>query len=130
MICLTASLIFFGKNTCNKLESRRETMARPVTRKPHNNCLECGADMKEVTYIRPYAKVCSDCKSLVWSGNTEIKKVTQDLQKRNSKMTREELGLDEMFEDDPRAVNEKEYGKVYHKETIIADRVNVLDTID
>ena len=62
-----ASLIFFGKNTCNKLENRRETMARPVTRKPHNNCLECGADMKEVTYIRPYAKVCSDCKSLVWS---------------------------------------------------------------
>ena len=45
-------------------------------------------------------------------------------------MTDEELGLDEMFEDDPRAVNEKEYGKVYHKETIIADRVNVLDTID
>ena len=105
-------------------------MARTTKRMAHNYCSECGISLKEVAYIRPFAKMCGDCKAVGRQGNHEIREVTKQLQKRNSKMTDEELGLDEMFEDDPRAVNEKEYGKVYHKETIIADRVNVLDTID
>ena len=34
------------------------------------------------------------------------------LYKRNSKMTPKELGEDERFEDDPRALREQDYGKV------------------
>lgn len=102
-------------------------MGRKVTRIPHNNCLECGTDLREVTYIRPYAKVCSECKSLVWAGNSQIKKVTQNLQKRNSKMTKKELGMDERFEDDPRAVNEVEYGRVYREPTVVGGYVNILE---
>ena len=36
----------------------------------------------------------------------------RDLYKRNSKMTPKELGEDERFEDDPRALREQDYGKV------------------
>mgnify|MGYP003108543661 FL=1 len=36
----------------------------------------------------------------------------RDLYKRNSKMTSSELGEDERFEDDPRALREQDYGKV------------------
>ena len=36
----------------------------------------------------------------------------RDLYKRNSKMTPSELGEDERFEDDPRALREQDYGKV------------------
>jgi hypothetical protein len=36
----------------------------------------------------------------------------RDLYKRNSKMTPRELGEDERFEDDPRALREQDYGKV------------------
>ena len=36
----------------------------------------------------------------------------RDLYKRNAKMTPKELGMDERFEDDPRAIREKDYGRV------------------
>ena len=36
----------------------------------------------------------------------------RDLYKRNSKMTPRELEEDERFEDDPRAIREKDYGRV------------------
>ena len=36
----------------------------------------------------------------------------RELYKRNSKMTPKELGEDERFEDDPRAIREKDYGRI------------------
>ena len=72
-------------------------MARPIKRFPHNKCAECGADMREVIYLRPFAKICSDCKGIAWSGNAEVKQEHVKLKQRNSKMTPEELGMDEMF---------------------------------
>ena len=36
----------------------------------------------------------------------------RELYKRNSKLTPRELGEDERFEDDPRALREQDYGKV------------------
>ena len=41
----------------------------------------------------------------------------RDLQKANAKKTKEELGEDERFEDDPRALKEIEYGRVVRKST-------------
>ena len=93
-------------------EEGQEIMARQKKRFPHNKCAECGADMREVVYLRPFAKVCSNCKSEAWSGNAEVKKICKELIERNSKMTPEELGMDQMFVDDPRAVSEIQYGRV------------------
>ena len=50
------------------------------------------------------------------------------IQKENKKKTREELGEDERFEDDPRALKEIEYGKVYKTSTHVFSR-NILDDI-
>ena len=36
----------------------------------------------------------------------------RELWKKNSKKTPKELGMDERFEDDPRAIREKDYGRV------------------
>jgi len=73
-------------------------------------CINCGAEMKIGRYEK--AKFCVSCNYDRQAGNAEIKKVFKDLQKRNSKMTPEELGMDEKFEDDPRAATEQLYGKV------------------
>ena len=40
-----------------------------------------------------------------------------DLQRANAKKTPQELGEDERFEDDPRALKEIEYGRVVRKST-------------
>ena len=61
-------------------------MARPITRFAHNQCVECGADIGKVIYIRPFAKMCTDCKTNAWSGNAEVKKVLHELKVRNSKI--------------------------------------------
>jgi len=41
----------------------------------------------------------------------------RDLQRANAKKTPQELGEDERFEDDPRALKEIEYGRVVRKPT-------------
>jgi len=73
-------------------------------------CINCGVKMKIGRYEK--AKFCVNCNYERQAGNAEIKKVFKDLQKRNSKMTPEELEMNEKFEDDPRAKTEQLYGKV------------------
>jgi hypothetical protein len=41
----------------------------------------------------------------------------RELWKQNAKKTPQELGMDERFEDDPRALKEIEYGRVVRKPT-------------
>ena len=41
----------------------------------------------------------------------------RDLQRANAKKTKKELGEDERFEDDPRALKEIEYGRVVKQPT-------------
>jgi len=102
-------------------------MARPITRFAHNQCVECGADIGKVIYIRPFAKMCTDCKTNAWSGNAEVKKVLHQLRLRNSKMTPEELGEDEKFEDDPRAEKEIQYGRVTKRETTLSNNATLIE---
>ena len=46
-----------------------------------------------------------------------IVEIQRDLQRANAKKTPQELGEDESFEDDPRALKEIEYGRVIRKST-------------
>lgn len=104
-------------------------MARPVTRKAHNNCAGCGGDMKEVVYIRPFAKYCLRCKSGAWTANAEVKQEHLKIKERNSKMTNEELGMDEKFDDDPRAKirDENDVGRVYTQATTFSNSKTQLE---
>ena len=46
-----------------------------------------------------------------------IVELQRDLQRANAKKTPQELGMDERFQDDPRALKEIEYGRVVKKPT-------------
>tara|TARA_R100000700_G_C3152881_1_gene131041 strand:- start:56 stop:307 length:252 start_codon:yes stop_codon:yes gene_type:complete len=49
----------------------------------------------------------------------------RELYQRNAKMTPKELGMDERFEDDPRAIREIDVGRVVRKPTeVIKGSVN------
>ena len=57
-------------------------MARPVIKFDKKNCAECGVLMPPVTFKRPYAKLCPDCKSDMRAGNHELRQIFQDLRKQ------------------------------------------------
>ena len=44
--------------------------------------------------------------------SNSIVDLQRELYQRNAKMTPKELGMDERFEDDPRAIREIDYGRV------------------
>jgi reverse gyrase len=76
----------------------------------NKECIECGIQIRMTRYEK--GKLCMRCKSERQAGNTELRQMFKELKNRNSKMTPKELGMDEKFEDDPRAVKEIEYGRV------------------
>jgi len=48
-----------------------------------------------------------------------LKDLHLQIQKENKSKTPKELGMHERFEDDPKAINEIEYGRVFRKPTEI-----------
>ena len=55
--------------------------------------------------------------SKVYRYRNSLVDLQRDLQRANAKKTPQELGEDERFEDDPRALKEIEYGRVVRKST-------------
>lgn len=62
-------------------------MTRPVIKFDKKHCSECGVLMPPVSYKRPYAKMCSDCKGDNRSHNQELKKLYREMK---AKATNEE----------------------------------------
>ena len=54
----------------------------------------------------------------------------RELWKQNAKKTPQELGMDERFEDDPRALKEIEYGRVVRKPTTMLYAMKKGDVFD
>jgi|5B_taG_2_1085324.scaffolds.fasta_scaffold92962_1 hypothetical protein len=82
---------------------------RKVTLMNHK-CADCNIYIPMGKYEK--SKLCLRCKSDRQVANTEVRQIFKALKERNKKMTPEELGMDEKFEDDPRAETEQLYGKV------------------
>ena len=59
-----------------------------------------------------------------------IRDLQRQLEIRNSKRTPKELGMDEKFEDDPRALKEIEYGRVVRKATTTLSGGSTLGTVE
>jgi len=57
-------------------------MARPVIKFDQKHCAECGILLPPVTFKRPYAKLCPDCKFDRRSGNHELRQIFQQLKKK------------------------------------------------
>ena len=56
-------------------------MARPIIKFDKKNCAECGVLMPPVTFKRPYAKLCPECKFDRRAGNHELRQIFQQLKK-------------------------------------------------
>ena len=72
-------------------------------------CRECGEQLKKVKHARQKQNLCPDCRGLRTSGSQAIRDVTENLKKRNAKLVDDD---DWSTQDDPRALKEKEYGRV------------------
>lgn len=98
-------------------------MSRPITRKAHNKCADCGTSMNEVIYIRPFAKLCDDCKNDKSYAHAQVKKIFRSFKKNPTTPAPDEM----FFEDDPRAEKEQMFGRVNRIPTTIDNNVNILE---
>ena len=79
-----------------------------------SNCSECGEKLKRVNNRRTRPKLCASCRGDKVGGNSGLRQVFLDLQKNPPPPS----AYEGTFEDDPRAVNEIEYGRVVRKPTV------------
>jgi hypothetical protein len=70
------------------------------------NCYVCGAKLKEVTHKRNIQRRCKSC---IYHGVGQMKPVMEESQQEEEE--------DWSVLDDPRAVNEKDYGRVFREPT-------------
>jgi len=82
--------------------------------KDFSNCSECGEKLKNVNHKRTRPKLCPSCRGDKVGGNSELRQVFLDLQKNPPSPS----AYEGTFEDDPRAVNEIEYGRVVKQPTV------------
>ena len=74
-----------------------------------NCCRECGEELKLVKHVRHMQRLCPDCRGARNSSSQAIRDITEELQKRNANLVDDD---DWSTQDDPRAVAEKNYGRV------------------
>lgn len=79
----------------------------------YDYCSECKVKLKRVKQRRTDYKKCAECRGDDIKGASELRAIFKELKKHSSKLPTEEL----RFEDDPRAEEEIEYGKVIKKST-------------
>ena len=70
------------------------------------NCYVCGTKLKEVTHKRNIQRRCKSC---IYHGVGQMKPVMEESQQEEEE--------DWSVLDDPRAVNEKDYGRVFREPT-------------
>ena len=73
----------------------------------NQKCTDCGIYIKMSKYEK--AKLCVRCKSDRQSGNSEVRQIFKELQKKNARDFDKD---DWSTQDDPRAATEQLYGKV------------------
>ena len=94
------------------------TMTTDDVKNIYNYCSHCGVRLGRVQHKRRRPSICYACRGIKRS-NPELRELFNELQAKNSKKTPQELGEDERFEDDPRALKEVDNGRVVRKPTQI-----------
>ena len=77
-----------------------------------NSCRECGGKLRRVKYVRKMPTYCPDCTQKI---NPTVRDIFKQMQANPTTPAPDEM----WFEDDPRAVNEIEYGRVIKRATTI-----------
>jgi hypothetical protein len=78
----------------------------------YEHCMQCGEKLRGATRVRTRPKKCYKCLGqAIPSNNYELQKICKEILNTPTIPGEDEL----IFEDDPAAVNEIEYGKVHKK---------------
>jgi hypothetical protein len=88
-----------------------------------NVCKVCGIDLPPTKERRTHRKMCWDCRGDHQSHNQALREIFKELQKRKPVV---EEGV---FEDDPRAVKELEYGRVIKRSNVTARETTLSEII-
>ena len=76
-------------------------------------CYVCKEKLKEVSQTRMTSKLCPSCRGDAQSDNTHLKQIYRDMQNNPIEPSEDEM----MFEDDPKANAEVDYGRVKRNAT-------------
>ena len=88
-----------------------------------NHCKVCGIKLPPTKERRTHRKMCWDCRGDHQSHNQALREIFKELQKRKPVV---EEGV---FEDDPRAVKELEYGRVIKRSNVTARETTLSEII-
>jgi Zn-finger nucleic acid-binding protein len=91
----------------------------------YDYCKECGKKLTGINQKRLTPRTCYQCRGIK-TNNYEFENICKKILKQKTTPAKEEM----VFEDDPKAVNEKDYGRVsrkstghVHTETAMADLI-------
>jgi hypothetical protein len=91
----------------------------------YDNCKECGLPLKEVKINRSSSKACGWCLGEYASVNKHVRKIFKEMQAKPTTPDENEM----LFEDDPRAEKENDYGRVVKQATVASFGVSPLAEI-
>ena len=77
----------------------------------YSTCMICGEQLRATKQPRNSSKKCASCKGDGQSDNAELKKLFKELKAKSGKVAEDEM----IFEDDPKASKEKDYGRYISK---------------
>jgi len=81
-----------------------------------DNCKDCGFPLKETKISRSSQKACGMCLGEYASVNKGVRQIFKEMQARKTIISEDE----KLFEDDPRAEKDDQYGKVYKNSSTIS----------
>jgi hypothetical protein len=104
------------KRTVQTIRRTYEQISLDRDKNDFSNCKICGEKLKSVHHQRITAKMCVDCRGYGVAGNPGIRQIHVDLKNKNIKQAEDEM----VFEDDPEAEKENDYGRVSKTSSVIS----------
>ena len=99
----------FWRMTMVRIKRTKEQIAQDDS--TFANCSLCDTPLRTAKQPRTSAKVCASCRNDGKSDNAELKKLFKELKAKSGKVAEDEM----IFEDDPKASKEKDYGRYISK---------------
>ena len=88
-------------------------------------CISCYTKLRKVSKQRTSGKRCTLCRLKFLSNTAELRHLPLNLKKNPPEVSEDE----EKFEDDPRGVNEVQYGKVFNTASLSSSETTLSDVM-
>jgi len=118
-------MMFRGTRLKPTVRRTQEQIAKDRQEFKYNYCKLCKEKLGEVSNRRNTAKMCADCRGYGVGKNGEVRGIFTELSEKKIEPAEDEI----WFEDDPRALNEVDFGKVSRQATEVSYGVSELADI-